>query len=83
VLLLPFIEHPEDAALSAQKMLTALAEPHHIDLHDLYVSVSIGISIYPDDGQDAETLIKSADTAMYQAKANGRNGHAVRRRSDA
>ncbi len=75
VLLLPFIEHPEDAALSAQKILTALAEPYHIDLHDLYVSVSIGISIYPDDGQDAETLIKNADAAMYNAKENGRNNY--------
>ncbi len=75
VLLLPYIEHAEDAALSAQKMLTALALPHHIDQHDLHITVSIGISIYPDDGQDAETLIKSADTAMYHAKENGRNNY--------
>jgi diguanylate cyclase len=73
VLLLPYIEHAEDAALSAQKMLTALAPTHRIDRHDLHISVSIGISIYPDDGRDAETLIKSADTAMYHAKENGRN----------
>lgn len=73
VLLLPFIEHSEDAALSAQKMLTALAEPHHIDLHDLHINASIGISIYPDDGRDAETLLKNADAAMYYAKENGRN----------
>lgn len=73
VLLLPFIEHPEDAALSAQKMLAALAEPHRLELHDLHISVSIGISVYPDDGQDAETLIKNADAAMYNAKENGRN----------
>jgi len=75
VLLLPFIEHAEDSALSAQKMLAALALPHRIDRHDLQISVSIGISIYPDDGQDAETLIKSADTAMYYAKENGRNNY--------
>ncbi|MFZ2407374.1 MAG: EAL domain-containing protein, partial [Methylobacter sp.] len=73
VLLLPSIEQAEDAALSAQKMLSALALPHHIDQHDLHISVSIGISIYPNDGQDAESLIKSADTAMYYAKENGRN----------
>ncbi len=73
VLLLTFIEHPEDAALSAQKMLAALAEPHHLRQHDLHASVSIGISVYPDDGQDAETLIKNADAAMYNAKENGRN----------
>lgn len=75
VLLLPYIEHADDAALSAQKILAALAPPHRIDRHDLHISVSIGISIYPDDGQDAETLIKSADTAMYHAKENGRNNY--------
>jgi predicted signal transduction protein with EAL and GGDEF domain len=73
VLLLTHIEQAEDAALSAQKMLAAIALPHHIDRHDLHVGVSIGISIYPDDGQDAETLIKNADTAMYHAKESGRN----------
>lgn len=75
VLLLPLIEHAEDAALSAQKMLEALALPHHIDGQDLHINVSIGISIYPADGQDAETLLKSADTAMYHAKENGRNNY--------
>jgi diguanylate cyclase (GGDEF)-like protein len=73
VLLLSSIEHAEDAALSAQKILAALALPHRIDRHELHIGVSIGISIYPDDGQDAATLIKSADTAMYYAKENGRN----------
>ena len=75
VLLLPYIEQAEDAALSAQKILTALALPHRIDRHDLHISVSIGISIYPDAGQDAETLIKNADTAMYYAKESGRNNY--------
>jgi len=75
VLLLPYIEHADDAALSAQKILAALAPPHRIDRHDLHIGVSIGISIYPDDGQDAETLIRSADTAMYHAKENGRNNY--------
>ncbi len=56
-------------------MLAALVPPHRIDRHDLHISVSIGISIYPDDGQDAETLIKNADTAMYHAKENGRNNY--------
>ena len=75
VLLLPLIEQAEDAALSAQKMLSALSHPHHVDGIDLHVSVSIGISIYPDDGQDAQTLIKCADTAMYHAKECGRNNY--------
>ncbi len=75
VLLLASIEHAEDAAIFAQKMLAALAQPHRIDCHNLHISVSIGISIYPDDGQDAEALLKSADTAMYFAKENGRNNY--------
>lgn len=75
VLLLSSIEHPEDAALFAQKMLAALAQPHHIEQRNLHISVSIGISIYPGDGRDAETLIKSADTAMYYAKESGRNNY--------
>ncbi len=75
LLLLPTIEHAEDAALSAQKMLVALVPPHTIDQHDLHIGISIGISIYPDDGRDAETLIKGADTAMYHAKDSGRNNY--------
>ncbi len=73
VVLLPDIDHPEDAALSAQKMIAAMALPHRIDQHDLHIGASIGISIYPEDGQDAETLIKHADTAMFHAKDSGRN----------
>ncbi|MDP1757302.1 MAG: EAL domain-containing protein [Pseudohongiella sp.] len=75
VLLLPYIEHAEDAMLSAQKVLAALAPPHHIDSHELHIGASIGISIYPDDGQDAETLLKNADIAMYHAKESGRNNY--------
>ena len=56
-------------------MLQAVAEPHAIDQHDLHVTTSIGVSVYPDDGLDAETLIKNADTAMYQAKENGRQSY--------
>lgn len=76
VALLLDIDHPEDAALSAQKMLEAIALPHHVDPHDLHIGASIGISIYPDDGTDAESLIKYADIAMYHAKDKGRNTYA-------
>jgi len=72
VVLLLDLEHAEDAAVTARRMLEAVALPHCIDRHDLHVTASIGVSVYPDDGQDAETLIKNADTAMYQAKENGR-----------
>ena len=73
VVLLSEIEHAEDAALSAEKMLLALGAPHSIAEKELHITASIGISIYPDDGRDAETLIKCADTAMYYAKDKGRN----------
>jgi diguanylate cyclase (GGDEF)-like protein/PAS domain S-box-containing protein len=72
VVLLTEVERPEDAAITARRMLKAVAEAHPIDQHDLHVTTTIGLSVYPDDGVDAETLIKNADTAMYQAKENGR-----------
>jgi diguanylate cyclase (GGDEF)-like protein len=75
VVLLSEMEQSEDAAISALRMLQAVAEPHSIDHHDLHVTTSIGVSVYPDDGKDAETLIKNADTAMYQAKENGRQSY--------
>ncbi|MFZ6723640.1 GGDEF/EAL domain-containing response regulator [Undibacterium sp. Ji49W] len=65
----------ENAALTAEKLLKSLATPHHINKHELHVTSSIGISVYPSDGVDAETLIKNADTAMYQAKDKGRNNY--------
>jgi diguanylate cyclase (GGDEF)-like protein len=73
VILLSEITHPEDAATSARKMLLSLSAPHSIAGHDLHVDGTIGISIYPGDGEDAETLVKNADTAMYYAKEKGRN----------
>jgi len=75
VVLLSEVEHSEDAAITARRMLSAVAEPHTIGHHDLRVTTSIGVSVYPDDGLDAETLIKNADTAMYQAKENGRQSY--------
>jgi diguanylate cyclase (GGDEF)-like protein/PAS domain S-box-containing protein len=75
VVLLSEVEQAEHAAITARKMLQAAAGPHSIDHHDLHVTASIGLSVYPDDGLDAETLIKNADTAMYQAKENGRQGY--------
>lgn len=72
VVLLSEVERSEDAAITARRMLQTVAEAHSIDQHELRVTTSIGLSVYPDDGLDAETLIKNADTAMYQAKENGR-----------
>jgi diguanylate cyclase (GGDEF)-like protein/PAS domain S-box-containing protein len=74
-LLLPELTHAEDAALVAQKILEAVRYPFHIEGREFYITTSIGISIFPEDGIDAETLIKSADTAMYQAKEQGRDNY--------
>lgn len=71
VLLLQDVNRPEHIASMARRILKALAETHFIDGHELFVTASIGVSIYPSDGQDAETLIKHADRAMYEAKASG------------
>ena len=64
----------EDAATIARRMLKAVAETHRLDQRELHITTSIGVSVYPDDGEDAETLIRNADMAMYQAKENGRDG---------
>jgi diguanylate cyclase (GGDEF)-like protein/PAS domain S-box-containing protein len=58
----------------AQKILDVVAEPFHIEQHELSVSASIGLAVYPQDGADLETLVRGADAAMYRAKQNGRNG---------
>jgi diguanylate cyclase (GGDEF)-like protein/PAS domain S-box-containing protein len=75
VVVLSEVEHSQSAVRHAQRIAAVLAEPQVIAEHHLRVSVSVGISIFPDDGEDAETLIKCADTAMYHAKENGRNTH--------
>ena len=72
VLLLQEVNGPEDAAITARRVLQAISEVHSIDGHGLYITASIGVSMYPKDGMNAETLMKNADTAMYQAKDSGR-----------
>jgi len=75
VVLLSEVERSEDAAIAGRRMLQAVADVHSIALHDLHVTSSIGVSVFPEDGLDAETLVKNADTAMYQAKENGRHSY--------
>jgi diguanylate cyclase (GGDEF)-like protein/PAS domain S-box-containing protein len=75
VVLLSEVEHSEDAAITARRMLRLVAEAHSVGQHELHITTSMGVSVYPDDGLDAETLIKNADTAMYQAKENGRQSY--------
>ena len=52
-----------------------MSRPHRIGHQDLHVTVSAGIGVYPDDGADAEALLKNADIALFQAKAHGRSNH--------
>ena len=75
VILLAENKNTNDAALSAQKILDELKPVHNVDRNQLHISTSIGISRYPADGLDAETLLKNADTAMYYAKEKGRNNY--------
>ena len=67
------MEHGSDASLVAQKLLDAFKEPIELPDRSLYVTVSIGISLYPQDGADVNTLVRNADAAMYQAKEQGRD----------
>jgi len=75
MLLLPHIRTRDNAAHIAQKIINSLKQPFDIEGHELYASMSIGIAIYPDDGDNIETLIKHADIAMYHAKDHGRNDY--------
>ncbi len=67
------MEKKEDAVMVAQKVLHSVAGPVELDGHRLYVTTSIGITVFPDDGEDAEALLKNADNAVFLAKAEGRN----------
>ncbi len=74
-LLIPRVDHVEDAAKIAQKILETLKIPFSIFDHELFVTTSIGISMYPTDGGDPETLLRNADSAMYRAKDQGRDNY--------
>lgn len=73
VLLLSSLQKVEDISQSMQRVLAAVAEPCVIEGREFIVSCSIGIGIFPDDGQDANTLLRHADSAMFKAKQSGRN----------
>jgi diguanylate cyclase (GGDEF)-like protein/PAS domain S-box-containing protein len=75
LILLDDVAHPHVAALCAEKIITALDAPHRIAERDLRLTASIGIAIYPGDAPDADTLLRNADFAMYQAKYTGRNNY--------
>lgn len=73
ILLLSDIKKPKNAATVARRILKGMPITHNLEGQQVSVTSSIGISVYPEDGNDAETLLKHADTAMYHAKQNGRN----------
>lgn len=75
VILLAGAKNSQNTVLTADKILDVLNFPHAVSNRELHVTTSIGISVYPSDGQDAEALIKNADTAMYYAKGQGRNNY--------
>jgi diguanylate cyclase (GGDEF)-like protein/PAS domain S-box-containing protein len=75
VVVLPQITRLSDIAHVSQKIIETVSQPVTVDEQDLQVSPSIGIAIFPDDGRDAETLIRNADAAMYHAKETGRSNY--------
>ncbi|MYM32467.1 EAL domain-containing protein [Duganella sp. CY15W] len=75
VVLVPGIRTVEEASQVAEKMIEALSDSFPLEGRNLHITPSIGISVYPDDGEDVETLMRNADGAMYHAKANGRNNY--------
>jgi len=72
IVVLPEIRRGADAAQVAQKLIETVSEPVVVDGRELYVAASVGIAVFPDDGRDAETLLRNADAAMYHAKEKGR-----------
>jgi diguanylate cyclase (GGDEF)-like protein/PAS domain S-box-containing protein len=77
MILCPVIENPEEAIETAKGLLENLSNPFHIDDYELIVSASIGISIYPKDGENVDDLMKNADISMYRSKDLGRNMYQV------
>lgn len=75
VFLLDEISRPEDVGKIAKKILESFSEPMLLKGHELFITTSIGISLYPSDGETSEALLKNADTAMYRAKEQGRNNY--------
>ena len=73
VILLSEVRRRDDLAMAAAKIMAAINAPHHVAGQELHVTASLGIAVYPDDGEEVETLIRHADIAMYHAKDHGRD----------
>jgi diguanylate cyclase (GGDEF)-like protein len=74
VVMLPHVRHEEDAARIVGKVLARMEEPFRLAGQEVHLTTSAGIALFPQDGEDADTLLKNADAAMYRAKELGRNG---------
>lgn len=74
-IILEGIHESRDAVNVAQKIIERMAEPFDLDGHEIYMTTSIGISVFPDDGTDSTALLRNADVAMYRAKDMGRNNY--------
>lgn len=75
LIILPGLDHADDTVPALIKIVDRLQDPFHTVDHEISTSVSIGVSIFPEDGTSFETLLKKADMAMYQVKNSGRNGY--------
>jgi diguanylate cyclase (GGDEF)-like protein len=73
LLILPEMNQPDDAILTAERILSALSTPFHLETHQINITTSIGISFFPADGEDVDILVKKADLSMYKAKERGGN----------
>jgi diguanylate cyclase (GGDEF)-like protein len=71
------IESADGAVAAAQRIQDSFTQPFHVSGHELYVTASMGIALYPEDGKDAQSLLKASDTAMYRAKETGCNNYQV------
>jgi diguanylate cyclase (GGDEF)-like protein/PAS domain S-box-containing protein len=75
--ILPDLGRSDDGAIVAEKILDAIRHPFSLDGREFFMTTSVGISLFPEDGGDAEALLKNADTAMYQAKEQGRDNYTL------
>jgi diguanylate cyclase (GGDEF)-like protein len=77
LILLPEIKKIDDSIMIARKVVDAFQSPFIIDGHEIHITTSVGIAIYPDSSEDADTLVKHADIAMYKVKDSGRNNYQI------
>ncbi|HEU4680140.1 MAG TPA: EAL domain-containing protein [Gemmatimonadales bacterium] len=73
--IMPGLQDPQDAAKLARRIISSFAQPIRLGTHEIFINASIGIAIYPFDGEDLDTLLMHADTAMYKAKEQGGNSY--------